>query len=67
MPGNAAVAASSAPKFQGKVLSAAEAVFVGQRAGLRQRRAEKVGWAKYLEQLNSRPSLVTGPAALALS
>jgi hypothetical protein len=31
-----------------------------------QRRAEKIGWAKYLEQLNSRPSLVTEPAPLAL-
>jgi hypothetical protein len=31
-----------------------------------QRRAEKIGWARYLEQLNSRPSLVTEPAPLAL-
>jgi hypothetical protein len=29
-----------------------------------QRRAEKIGWAKYLEQLNSRLSLVTEPAPL---
>jgi hypothetical protein len=31
-----------------------------------QRRAEKIGWAKYLEELNSRPSLLTEPAPLAL-
>ena len=31
-----------------------------------QRRAEKVGWAKYLEELNSRPSLVTEPGPLML-
>lgn len=31
-----------------------------------QRRAEKIGWAKYLEKLNSRPSLVAEPAPLAL-
>jgi len=31
-----------------------------------QRRAEKIGWAKYLEDLNSRPSLVTESAPLAL-
>ena len=31
-----------------------------------QRRAEKVGWAKYLDEINSRPSLVTEPAPLAL-
>jgi hypothetical protein len=31
-----------------------------------QRRAEKIGWAKYLEEINSRPSLVTEPAPLAL-
>jgi hypothetical protein len=31
-----------------------------------QRRAEKIGWPKYLEQLNSRPSLVTEPAPLGL-
>jgi hypothetical protein len=31
-----------------------------------QRRAEKIGWAKYLEEINSRPSLVSGPAPLAL-
>jgi hypothetical protein len=31
-----------------------------------QRRAEKIGWAKYLEQINSRPSLLTEPAPLAL-
>ncbi|MCX6924471.1 MAG: hypothetical protein NT154_14835 [Verrucomicrobia bacterium] len=30
-----------------------------------QRRAEKIGWAKYLEELNSRPSLVAEPAPLA--
>ena len=30
-----------------------------------QRRAEKIGWAKYLEELNSRPSLLTEPAPLA--
>jgi hypothetical protein len=29
-------------------------------------RAEKIGWAKYLEEINSRPSLVSGPALLAL-
>ena len=31
-----------------------------------QRRAEKIGWAKYLEQINSRPSLLSEPAPLAL-
>jgi hypothetical protein len=31
-----------------------------------QRRAEKIGWARYLEGINSRPSLVTEPAPLAL-
>ena len=31
-----------------------------------QHRAEKIGWARYLEQLNSRPSLVTEPAPQAL-
>ena len=31
-----------------------------------QRRAEKIGWAKYLEEINSRPSLITEPAPLAL-
>ena len=31
-----------------------------------QRRAEKLGWAKYLEEINARPSLVTERAALAL-
>lgn len=31
-----------------------------------QRRAERIGWAKYLEEINSRPSLVTEPAPLAL-
>jgi len=31
-----------------------------------QRRAEKIGWARYLEEINSRPSLVTEPAPLAL-
>ena len=31
-----------------------------------QRRAEKIGWARYLEEINSRPSLLTEPAPLAL-
>ena len=31
-----------------------------------QRRAEKVGLAKYLDEINSRPSLLTEPAPLAL-
>ena len=31
-----------------------------------QRRAEKIGWARYLEEINSRPSLVSEPAPLAL-
>jgi hypothetical protein len=31
-----------------------------------QRRAEKIGWANYLEELNSRPSLVAETAPLAL-
>ena len=31
-----------------------------------QRRAEKIGWARYLEEINSRPSLITEPAPLAL-
>jgi hypothetical protein len=31
-----------------------------------QRRAEKIGWARYLEEINSRPSLLTDPARLAL-
>jgi hypothetical protein len=31
-----------------------------------QRRAEKIGWASYLEEINSRPSLVTESAPLAL-
>ena len=32
-----------------------------------QRRAEKIGWARYLEEINSCPSLVTEPAPLALN
>ena len=32
-----------------------------------QRRAEKIGWAKYLAEINSRPSLLGDPAALALN
>ena len=32
-----------------------------------QRRAEKIGWPRYLEEINSRPSLVTAPAQLALN
>jgi hypothetical protein len=31
-----------------------------------QRRAERIGWAKYLEEINSCPSLITEPAPLAL-
>ena len=31
-----------------------------------QRRAEKIGWARYLEGINSRPSLVTEPGPLTL-
>ena len=31
-----------------------------------QRRAEKIGWVKYLEELNSRPRLLAEPAPLAL-
>ena len=31
-----------------------------------QRRAEKIGWARYLEEINSRPSLVTESAPSAL-
>jgi hypothetical protein len=31
-----------------------------------QRRAEKIGWVKYLEEINSRPSLVAEPEPLAL-
>jgi hypothetical protein len=31
-----------------------------------QRRAEKVGWARYLEEINSRPRLLTESAPLAL-
>jgi hypothetical protein len=31
-----------------------------------QRGAEKIGWARYLEEINSRPSLLTEPAPLAL-
>ncbi len=31
-----------------------------------QRRVEKIGWAKYPEELNSRPSLLAEPALLAL-
>ena len=31
-----------------------------------QLRAEKIGWARYLEEINARPSLVSGPAPLAL-
>ena len=31
------------------------------------RRAEKIGWARYLEEINSRPSLLTVPEPLALS
>jgi len=31
-----------------------------------QRRAEKIGWARYLEEINSRPSLITEPSQLAL-
>ena len=31
-----------------------------------QRRAEKIGWVKYLEELNSRPSLLAEPVPLAL-
>ena len=29
------------------------------------RRAEKIGWARYLEEINSRPSLLTEAAPLA--
>ena len=28
--------------------------------------AEKIGWARYLEEINSRPSLLAEPAPLAL-
>jgi hypothetical protein len=31
-----------------------------------QRRAEKIGWAKYLEEINSLPSSLTEAAPLAL-
>ena len=31
-----------------------------------QRRAEKLGWAKYLEKIDARPSLVAEPGTLAL-
>jgi hypothetical protein len=31
-----------------------------------QRRAEKIGWARYLEEINSRPSFLTEPVPLAL-
>jgi hypothetical protein len=31
-----------------------------------QRRAEKLGWAKYFEEINARPSLVAEPGTLAL-
>ena len=31
-----------------------------------QRRAKKIGWAKYLEEINSCPSLMAEPAPLAL-
>jgi hypothetical protein len=31
-----------------------------------QRRAEKIGWARYLQEINSRPSVLTEPAPLAL-
>jgi hypothetical protein len=31
-----------------------------------QRRAEKIGWARYLEEINSRPRLLTEPALSAL-
>ncbi len=31
-----------------------------------QRRAEKIGWAKYLKEINPRPSLMTEPAPLVL-
>ena len=31
-----------------------------------QRRAEKIGWATYLEEINTRPSLVTESGPLAL-
>ena len=31
-----------------------------------QRRAEKIGWARYLEEINTRPSLVTESGPLAL-
>lgn len=31
-----------------------------------QRRAEKIGWARYLQGINSRPSFLTEPAPFAL-
>jgi len=31
-----------------------------------QRRAEKIGWAKYMEELNARPSLIAGPEPMVL-
>ena len=31
-----------------------------------QRRAEKIGWARYLDEINSRPSWLTEAAPLAL-
>ena len=31
-----------------------------------QRRAEKIGWSRYLEEINSCPSLLIEPAPLAL-
>jgi hypothetical protein len=31
-----------------------------------QRRAEKIGWIRYLEEINSRPSLLAEPAPLSL-
>ena len=31
-----------------------------------QRRLENIGWARYLQEVNSRPSLLTEPAPFAL-
>ena len=31
-----------------------------------QRRAEKIGWSRYLQEISSRPGLISEPAPLAL-
>src|ERR1017187_7567050 len=43
-----------------------ELLDVGDLGSRQPPRAEKIGWARYLEEINSRPSLVTESGPLAL-